>query len=159
MDKFKKSELLNALDQAFKKEFSGGLDLVKPQWAEVAMKVSSSTETNTYGWLGHFPKLQEWVGKRRLRKMQAQGMQVTNKLFESTVAIPRTNIEDDQVGLFSPMVKQMGQSAAELPDDLVFGLLKQGKSTLCYDGQHFLMMTTLSMPKWMARGIKPHKVT
>ncbi|NBH76193.1 Mu-like prophage major head subunit gpT family protein [Rodentibacter pneumotropicus] len=137
MDKFKKSELLNALHQAFKKEFSGGLNLVTPQWAEVAMKVSSSTETNTYGWLGHFPKLQEWVGKRRLRKMQAQGMQVTNKLFESTVAIPRTNIEDDQVGLFSPMVKQMGQSAAELPDDLVFSLLKQGKSTLCYDGQNF----------------------
>ncbi|MCQ9121262.1 head protein [Rodentibacter pneumotropicus] len=137
MDKFKKSELLNALDQAFKKEFSGGLNLVTPQWSEVAMKVSSSTETNTYGWLGHFPKLQEWVGKRRLRKMQAQGMQVTNKLFESTVAIPRTNIEDDQVGLFSPMVKQMGQSAAELPDDLVFSLLKQGKSTLCYDGQNF----------------------
>ncbi|VEH67138.1 Mu-like prophage major head subunit gpT [Rodentibacter pneumotropicus] len=53
-----------------------------PQWAEVAMKVSSSTETNTYGWLGHFPKLQEWVGKRRLRKMQAQGMQVTNKLLK-----------------------------------------------------------------------------
>lgn len=137
MDKFKKSELLNALHQAFKKDFSGGLSLATPQWPEVAMKVSSSTETNTYGWLSQFPKLQEWVGKRRLRKMQAQGMQVTNKLFESTVAIPRTNIEDDQVGLFSPMVKQMGQSAAELPDDLVFGLLKEGKSTLCYDGQNF----------------------
>ena len=137
MDKFKKSDLLNSLDQAFKKEFAGGLSVVSPQWASVAMKIASSTETNTYGWLGHFPKLQEWVGKRRLRKMQAQGMQVTNKLFESTVAIPRTNIEDDQVGLFTPMVKQMGQSAAELPDDLVFGLIKKGKTTLCYDGQNF----------------------
>lgn len=137
MDKFKKSELLKALDEAFKKDFAGGLNVINPQWAEVAMKIASSTETNTYGWLGHFPKLQEWVGKRRLRKMQAQGMQVTNKLFESTVAIPRTNIEDDQVGLFSPMVKQMGQSAAELPDDLVFSLIKQGKTTLCYDGQNF----------------------
>lgn len=137
MDKFKKSELLKALDEAFKKDFASGLNVINPQWSEIAMKIASSTETNTYGWLGHFPKLQEWVGKRRLRKMQAQGMQVSNKLFESTVAIPRTNIEDDQVGLFSPMVKQMGQSAAELPDDLVFGLIKQGKSTLCYDGQNF----------------------
>ena len=137
MDKFKKSALLKALDEAFKKDFASGLNVINPQWSEIAMKIASSTETNTYGWLGHFPKLQEWVGKRRLRKMQAQGMQVSNKLFESTVAIPRTNIEDDQVGLFSPMVKQMGQSAAELPDDLVFGLIKQGKSTLCYDGQNF----------------------
>lgn len=69
--------------------------------------------------------------------MQAQGMTIENKLFESTVAVPRTAIEDDQVGLFTPMVKQAAQSAAELPDDLVFSLLKKGKTTLCYDGQNF----------------------
>ena len=53
------------------------------------------------------------------------------------MSVPRTDIEDDQVGLFRPMVTQAGQSAAELADDLVFGLIKTGKSTLCYDGQNF----------------------
>lgn len=134
---FKKSELLKALDTAFRKEFSAGLKVLEPQWGTVAMKVSSSTATNTYGWLGHFPKMQEWVGDRQIKNMQAQAMTIENKLFESTVAVPRTAIEDDQVGLFTPMVKQAAQSAAELPDDLVFSLLKKGKTTLCYDGQNF----------------------
>ncbi|HDL5128978.1 TPA: Mu-like prophage major head subunit gpT family protein [Mannheimia haemolytica] len=134
---FKKSELLKALDTAFRKEFSAGLKVLEPQWGTVAMKVSSSTATNTYAWLGQFPKMQEWVGDRQIKNMQAQGMTIENKLFESTVAVPRTAIEDDQVGLFAPMVKQAAQSAAELPDDLVFSLLKKGKTTLCYDGQNF----------------------
>lgn len=134
---FKKSELLKALDTAFRKEFSAGLKVLEPQWGTVAMKVSSSTATNTYAWLGQFPKMQEWVGDRQIKNMQAQGMTIENKLFESTVAVPRTAIEDDQVGLFTPMVKQAAQSASELPDDLVFSLLKKGKSTLCYDGQNF----------------------
>ena len=137
MDKFKKSELLNALDTVFKKEFKAGLNLLKPQWSLLAMKVSSSTKINTYGWLGSFPKMREWAGERQIKKMQAQAMAIENKLFESTVGVPRTDIEDDQVGLFAPMVQQAGQSAAELPDDLVFGLLAKGKSTLCYDGQNF----------------------
>lgn len=137
MEKFKKSELLNALDTVFKKEFKAGLNLLKPQWSLLAMRVSSSTKTNTYGWLGFFPKMREWAGERQIKKMQAQAMAIENKLFEATVGVPRTDIEDDQVGLFAPMVQQAGQSAAELPDDLVFGLLAKGKSTLCYDGQNF----------------------
>lgn len=137
MDKFKKSELLNALDTVFKTEFKRGLELIKPQWAMIAMKISSSTATNTYGWLGHFPKLREWVGERQIKKMQAQAMSIDNKTFESTVGVKRTDIEDDQVGLFTPMVQQAGQAAAELPDDLVFSLLAKGKTTLCYDGQNF----------------------
>lgn len=137
MDKFKKSELLTLLDSAFKTEFKDGLALIKPQWPMLAMHVSSSTDTNTYGFLGYFPKMREWVGERQIQKMQAQAMSIKNKTFESTVGIKRTEIEDDQVGLFKPIVKQAGQSAAELPDDLVFGLLAKGKTTLCYDGQNY----------------------
>lgn len=137
MDKFKKSELLNALDTAFKTEFKKGLDLATPQWGIIAMKISSSTKTNTYGVLGQFPKMREWVGERQIKKMQATAMSIENKTFESTVSISRNDIDDDQVGLFTPMVQLAGQSAAELPDDLVFSLLKKGKSTLCYDGQNF----------------------
>ena len=33
MDKFKKSELLKALDEAFKKDFASGLNVINPQWS------------------------------------------------------------------------------------------------------------------------------
>lgn len=134
---FKKSEVLKAIETQFKKDFVSGLGLIKPQWDLIAMKVSSNTKVNTYGFLGQFPKMVEWVNKRQRKAMQAQGTNIENKLYESTVGIPRTDIEDDQVGLFRPMVQQAAQSAAELPDDLVFGLLKAGKTTLCYDGQNY----------------------
>lgn len=134
---FKKSEVLKAIETQFKKDFVAGLNLIKPQWDLIAMKVSSNTKVNTYGFLGQFPKMVEWVSRRQRKAMQAQGTSIENKLYESTVGVPRTDIEDDQVGLFRPMVQQAAQSAAELPDDLVFGLLKTGKTTLCYDGQNF----------------------
>lgn len=134
---FKKSEVLKAIETQFKKDFAAGLGLIKPQWDLIAMKVSSTTKVNTYGFLGQFPKMVEWVNKRQRKAMQAQGTSIENKLYESTVGIQRTDIEDDQVGLFRPMVQQAAQSAAELPDDLVFGLLKTGKTTLCYDGQNY----------------------
>ncbi|MBE2895461.1 head protein [Pasteurellaceae bacterium HPA106] len=134
---FKKSEVLKALDAAFRAEFNGGLKHIDPQWRALAMPISSNTKVNTYGFMSAFPKLVEWTSKRTIKEMQAQGISLENKKYEATVSVPRTDVEDDQVGLFRPMMAQMGQAAAELPDELVFGLLKAGESTLCYDGQNF----------------------
>ncbi len=134
---FKKSDQLKAFDTAFKKDFSKGLKHREPQWPKIAMKIKSSTKTNTYGFLSAFPTMKKWVGKRIRKKMQAQAMTVENDLFESTVEVPRTDIEDDQVGMYSIMMEQAGQSAAELPDDLVFGILPKGKETVAYDGAKF----------------------
>ena len=33
----------------------------------------SSNAQNTYGWLGQFPKLREWVGDRVFRNMKEEG--------------------------------------------------------------------------------------
>ncbi|AWX14268.1 head protein [Mergibacter septicus] len=134
---FKKSALLKALDNQFSKAFKNGLNHIQPQWKEIAQLVPSNTSMNTYGFLGAFPKMQEWTGKRTIKNMQAQAVTLSNKKYENTVGVPRTDIEDDQIGLFSGMMAQMGQAAAELPDELVFGVLKAGESTLCYDGQNF----------------------
>ncbi|EGV36382.1 Mu-like prophage major head subunit gpT family protein [Neisseria weaveri] len=101
------------------------------------MTVPSNTATNTYAWLGKFPQMREWVGQRQVEKLSKEAMSLTNKKFEATVAVERTDIEDDQVGMYRPMMAAMGESAAALPDTLVWGLLKKGKTTECYDGQYF----------------------
>jgi len=132
-----KTEILKALTAAFRKEFADGLKHREPSWNKVAMLIPSTTRTNTYGWLGAFPQMREWVGERSIKKMATQVMAIENKLFESTVSIPRADIEDDQVGIYRPIMKQAGVAAAELPDNLVWALLGKGKTTLCYDGQNF----------------------
>ena len=129
--------LITALFTGWKNDFKRGLGGVEPQWKKVATEVKSTTKSNTYGWLGKFPKFREWVGDRVLKNMAAHGYSITNKKYESTVEVERDDIEDDEVGVYSPLFEEMGRAAQEHPDELVFNLLAAGTSTLCYDGQNF----------------------
>ncbi len=131
--------LISALQTGFRKEFQDAFDAAQAevQYKQIATIVPSTTASNTYGWLGDFPDFREWIGDRIAKDMAAHGYTIANKDFESTVAVKRTNIEDDQVGIYAPMMAHMGRRAALFPDQLVFELLKAGHSTLCYDGQNF----------------------
>lgn len=71
------------------------------------MTVPSSSKSNTYGWLGQFPSLREWVGKRVIKQMQAHGYVINNKTYEGTVGIPRDDFEDDNLGVYGPMFAEM----------------------------------------------------
>lgn len=129
--------VLSALMTSYKKEYQAGLAMVEPSWNKVASKVPSSSKSNTYGWLGQFPQFREWVGSRVVNDMAAHGYQITNKLFESTVGVARTDIEDDNIGAYAMLFQEMGRAANIHPDELVFALLATGGSTLCFDGQNF----------------------
>ena len=72
-----------------------------------------------------------------VKSLSESSYQITNKDYESTVGVPRNAIEDDEFGIYGPMMASMAQVAAEHPDTLVFGLLKNGFTTPCYDGQNF----------------------
>jgi phage major head subunit gpT-like protein len=53
------------------------------------------------------------------------------------VSVPRDDIEDDQWGVYGPLMEEMGRAAATFPDETLFGLLNAGFSTKCFDGQYF----------------------
>ena len=53
--------------------------------------------------------MREWVGSRQIGKMAKQAMSLENKKFEATVGVERTDIEDDQVGMYRPMMQAMGR--------------------------------------------------
>ena len=129
--------LLIALMTSYRKEYQAGQTMAEPKWNQVASRVGSSSRSNTYGWLGQFPTFREWVGDRVIKDMQAHGYEITNKLFESTVGVARTDIEDDNIGAYAMLFQEMGRAAGIHPDELVFTLLAAGGSTLCYDGQNF----------------------
>lgn len=129
--------LVQALFVNWKGEFQGAMNAAQPQHEKIATPINSTTKSNTYGWLGKFPRMRKWVGDRVINDMQAHGYSIVNEKFESTVGVARDDIEDDEVGIYTPMMQEMGQMAALQPDELVFGLLAAGDSTLCYDGQNF----------------------
>ncbi|ASX25876.1 Mu-like prophage major head subunit gpT family protein [Candidatus Williamhamiltonella defendens] len=129
--------LLKSLFTGYKTCFQKGLGMAHPQYNKIATVIQSSTASNTYGWLGQWPGFREWVGDRVIKNMEAHSYQILNKAFESTVAVKRTHIEDDNLGIYAPMMEEMGRATAVFPDELVFPLLKAGFNSECYDGQYF----------------------
>ncbi len=103
----------------------------------VAMMVPSTGRDETYAWLGSMPSLREWVGPRVVQNLTAHGFRIVNRKFESTVAVRRDDIADDKIGVYKPFFAEMGQAGARHKEELVFGLLKDGFSTPCFDGQNF----------------------
>mgnify|MGYP001501929187 CR=1 FL=1 len=132
---------LNALFTGFKAEFNGGFNNAESYYGQIATTVNSNTSQETYAWLGQYPKLREWLGDRQLKNMAASGYVLTNKKYESSVAIPKDAIDDDQYGIYSPLFREMGYAARVHPDELIFGLLAAGASTQCYDGKNFFDTT------------------
>lgn len=125
--------LFTGYKAAFNKGFRGG----DVNWQQVATRVPSTTKAEEYGWLGQFPKLREWVGDRHVKGMASHGYTIKNKKFEATIAVPRDDIEDDTYGVYTPLMQEMGYAARVHPDELIFGLLANGFTETCYDGQYF----------------------
>ncbi len=129
--------LLLAFNTAFKASFQKGLESVEPDYEKFTTEIPSTTESNTYGWLGEMPEMREWIGDRVINDIATHGYSISNKTWESTIGIKRETIEDDQVGVYKPLFEEMGRAGKAKPNELSYELLKNGSTTLCYDGQNF----------------------
>ena len=128
---------LTNLYAAFKTSFQEGFNGYEPQYGKLATTVPSSARQENYGWLGQWPRIREWIGDRQVQNLSLYTYAIVNKDFETTVSVPRNDIEDDQFGVFTPMMREMGFAAKVHPDELIFQLLAAGFSNFCYDGQYF----------------------
>lgn len=131
------SSNLAILFRAFKTAFQAGFTGAPSLWQRVATRVPSSTSVEDYGWLGQIPGMREWIGDRQINNLGQYDYSIKNKKFESTVGVDRDKIDDDQYGIYTPLMQMLGQNAAEHPDILVFSLLAAGFTTFCYDKQYF----------------------
>lgn len=132
---------LTAMYTGFNSIFNQFYQGVTPSWQKVAMKAPSTGKRNTYAWLGDFPRMREWLGERHIKNLEAHDYTIINRTFELTCEVPREDIEDDEVGVFAPIVGRMGEATAEHPDELIFSLFADGLSTAGYDGENFFATT------------------
>jgi phage major head subunit gpT-like protein len=128
---------MQAIYKTFSTIFNQALDVAKSMHALVAMEVPSQGKVVDYKWLGEFPMMKEWVGDRVIKDLSAFDYSIKNKRFESTIEVDRDDIDDDQIGIYTPMIQGLAQAAKVHPDILVFALLKAGFDTACFDGQYF----------------------
>ncbi len=133
------SGVLSALRTALRDEFRARMANIdaKPIWKDLATTITSSTKSNTYGWLGAFPQLRKWVGDRVVKDIAEFAYQITNEKFESTLGVDRTDIEDDSLGQYRVLAREMADEYERFMNRSVAALISGGFTNLCYDGQKF----------------------
>ena len=97
----------------------------------------STKAEEKYAWLGSMPGMRKWIGERRFGQLTAADYTLDNILWESSLDIEKTNIEDDQLGLYADPLAALGEEAAQHPDELMVSTLQLGETELCFDGQAF----------------------
>lgn len=128
---------LSALFVSMSAIFNQAFDTAPSQWQKIAMLVPSTTKVNDYGWLSNFPQMKKWTDEKSIKSLAAHKYTIENDDWEATVEVDRNDIEDDQIGIYQPQAMMAGESAKQLPDDIVFSLVSDGFTNLCYDGKAF----------------------
>ncbi|MBO1856843.1 Mu-like prophage major head subunit gpT family protein [Burkholderia cenocepacia] len=126
-----------ALWLAYNTVFQQWFQQTPTQWESFAMRTESTTSKSVYPWLGQTTMFRKWIGDRVIQNLTIHGFSIENESFENTVGVSRDSIDDDEYGVYSPLFSQLAQDAKRHPDQLVYSLLKDGTTTLCYDGQPF----------------------
>jgi phage major head subunit gpT-like protein len=109
----------------------------KSVWRLLATIIPSSTKSNTYGWLGAFPQMREWVGDRVIKDIAEFSYQIANQKFESTLGVDRVDIEDDNLGQYRVLAREMADEFERFMNRNLAALITGGFTNLCYDGQPF----------------------
>ena len=130
-------QALRGIYVAFNTIFNKAFEGQHPTYEKVATVVPSTSESETYAWLGDIPGMREWIGEREIQNLSGSAYVIRNKDFELTVGVDRNAVEDDKIGLYNPSIQMLGESAALHPDELVYGLLANGFTEKCYDGKAF----------------------
>lgn len=118
-------------------KFDMGVESATPIYPEVCTTVSSSGSDEKYGFLGAMPGVREWLSDRQFQTLRGADYTLANKKWESSLTIEKDDIEDDRLGMYGPVLEQLGQEAANHPDELLFSAISAGESTACFDGQYF----------------------
>jgi phage major head subunit gpT-like protein len=128
---------MRTLYTGFSAAFQGALQTAPSFYGRVAMDMPSSTRQNEYGWLAMFPRIREWIGERVVNSIKVESYVIRNRRFESTVDVLQDDIDDDNLGIYTPMFQELGRAVATFPDELIFPLLTNGWSGVGYDGRPF----------------------
>jgi len=130
-------EILASLNTIFSAKWKSGFEGATTYYDRLCMRTTSTGSDEIYAWLGQMPEMREWIGERHIQQLVKHGFRIENRMFENTIGVKRTEIEDDRVGVYGPMFEDFGRVIREFPDHLLTELIEAGFNSPCYDGQNF----------------------
>lgn len=118
-------------------KFDNRLRISQPFYPEVCTVLPSDGLNEQYALLGNMPGVREWLGDRVFKELRAGNFTIENKHWESSLAIKKTDLADDRMAMYGPVMEELAVEAAFHPDELFFAALADGESTAGFDGQYF----------------------
>ncbi|MFQ5494199.1 MAG: Mu-like prophage major head subunit gpT family protein [Phycisphaerae bacterium] len=116
------------LTKGLRSEFFSRFDAATTHFQELATRIESSSDSETYKWLGSLPRMREWGTGRLARGLNVESYSVENLKYESTLEIDRDEIADDKTGQIRIRVAEMADRAATHKDFLISQLLLNGET-------------------------------
>ncbi len=110
-------------------------------YREWTTEISSTTDTESYNWLGAVPQMKEWLDERQVGGLYPFNYSLKNRDWEDTIEVNRNTIEDDRLGIIRPRVQELAIEAAMHPDRLAIQALIDGTTDLAFDSVAFFANT------------------
>jgi len=99
----------------------------------LATRYTSTTASNNYAFLEALGSWSEWHGARQFRDIASDDYKVINRTFESSIKMPKEQLEDDQVGMYLDIVPSMTSGWFKKQQALIMSVLTS--NPLAYDGK------------------------
>ena len=128
---------LQSINDNVSLEFNSQLGAVPSRYRRFTQETNSTGAGTIYPRMNMLPGLRPWTGDRVVNSLSLVTFQINNNLYESTVGVARTDLEDDQYGILAGAAGGLGEATGRLPDLLIAALLKAGHTTIIYDGQNY----------------------
>jgi phage major head subunit gpT-like protein len=113
------------------------LEQTPTYYQRIATEIPSTTREMRHAWLDRIPQMREWLGERVVNNLAVRLQSIENRTYEDTIGVKRTDLEDDLVGVYRPVIEELAMQAKQWPDKIVVDALQAGTKTLGYDGQPF----------------------
>jgi len=122
-------------------EFLNRFELTEAEtlYQQLAMRIASTKDSESYRWLGTVPQMREFGTGRVAKGLRAESYDVANLKYESTLEVDRDELADDQTSQIKIRIGELAQRAATHKDYLIGLLLASGATTgfNSYDGVTF----------------------
>lgn len=119
-------------------KFDNSVVAATPFYPQLCTIIPSQGADEKYGLLGALPGVREWVGDRVFNELRAATFTIENKEYENSLLVRKNDIDDDRLGMYGPLLEQLGVEAAYHPDELLITVLEAAESTACFDAQYMI---------------------
>ena len=127
------------LTKGLRSEFFNRFEATMTYYRDLATRIQSSSDSETYKWLGSLPQMREWGTGRVAKGLGTESYSIENLKYEATLEVDRDEIADDKTGQIRIRIAELAERAATHKDYLISQLLINGETDgfNSYDGVSF----------------------